>query len=188
MSEAESLGLNDQGGQRSSSRSAAIDLLFVLGTLFVVKTTLLKIDALWTYAGPVALLASLAVAHWRLKANGEHWSSLGLQRPERIGRTIFWTAVLLIVTVVAGSAIENMVPLISGNDANVVDPRYAGRFANVPGNLPRYLYWMTIAWVVGAFAEEMLFRGMLISRFERLCCKLLCSDSSISITKVGTAR
>ena len=38
----------------------------------------------------------------------------------------------------------------------------------MPGNLPAYLFWLGIAWVIGGFTEEVLFRGMLISRFEKL--------------------
>ena len=49
-----------------------------------------------------------------------------------------------------------------------VDPRYSGRFADLPGNTGRLLYWISVSWIVGGFVEEMLFRAMLQSRFERL--------------------
>lgn len=168
MDEAQMVGNERGDGQRGTVRAAAVDLLLVLATLLAVKAAMLGIDALWTYAGPVSLLAAVLVAHWRLRANGEGWGDLGLRRPARPGRMAMWAAVLLIVTIAAGIAIESLIPSITGIDTNAIDPRYAGRFAAVPGSLPHYLYWMIISWVIGAFAEEMLFRGMLVSRFERL--------------------
>ena len=168
MDEAQSATVNRPDLRSASIRTAAIDLLFVLATLIITKALLLQIAALWTYAGPVSLLASLFVAHWRLQRNGESWRDLGLQKPQKLGRVVLWAVLLLIVTIAAGIAIETLIPAITGNNPNAIDPRYADRFADVPGNLYLYLYWMIVSWVVGAFAEEMLFRGILISRFERL--------------------
>ena len=52
---------------QSSHSDIAVDLLFTLGTLFGLKYLLLQFDVMWTFAGPISLLAALAMATWRLK-------------------------------------------------------------------------------------------------------------------------
>jgi membrane protease YdiL (CAAX protease family) len=47
-------------------------------------------------------------------------------------------------------------------------PERPDRFAGIAGNLPIYLLWVSIGWVIGGFTEEMVFRGFLINRFDRL--------------------
>lgn len=43
-----------------------------------------------------------------------------------------------------------------------------GRFANVPGNISAYIFWVIVAWVIGGFTEELLFRGFMLERFGKL--------------------
>ncbi len=151
-----------------SAQVAAFDLLLILATLFIVKYVLLRAGGLWTYAGPISLLASIAVASLCLYKNGENWRELGLRKPENWGKLAFWSLFLLVGTIVAGIGIEVAASNFIGNDATSIDPNYANRFAKVPGNLPLYLYWIIVSWVVGGFVEEMLFRGILLTRFEQL--------------------
>lgn len=157
----------DAGTPSRSAQAAALDLMFVLGTLFVVKWTLLQFDQLWTYAGPASLVASVVVASWRLMRNRESWADLGLRKPVSLSRLLGWSLLALIVTMAAGIAIEAAITS-AGIIGAEIDPRYSRRFAGLPGNTPMFAYWVAVSWVVGGFVEEMLFRGMLISRFERL--------------------
>ncbi|MEQ1865600.1 MAG: CPBP family intramembrane glutamic endopeptidase [Micropepsaceae bacterium] len=157
----------DGGNRVSHISGAATDLLILLGTLFVIKTALLQFDPLWTYAGPISLTASAAVATWRLYRNREGWADLGLRRPVSITRVLVWSGVALVITMAAGPAIELAVSS-AGISGTEIDPRYSGRFADLRGNTPMFVYWVFLSWFVGGFVEEMLFRGMLISRFERL--------------------
>lgn len=155
-------------GPNGPARKAAFDLLLVLGTLFLVKSALLQVDDLWTYAGPISLVASVAVATLCLRRNRESWADLGLKRPVSISRMLGWSLVALVVTMAAGAAIEIAISSAGIERSGEVDPRYASRFADLPGNTGLFLYWISASWVVGAFAEEMLFRAMLLTRFERL--------------------
>ncbi len=152
--------------------SAAIDLLLVLGTLFVVKSVLLQFDGLWSLAGPLSLLAAVAVASWCLYSRNENWGDLGLKRPQNIPKMLLWSLVAMVVTMAAGIVVGIILSLAPISDLGEVDPRYSDRFADLPGNARLYLYWIVVAWVIGAFAEEMVFRAMLISRFELLLSKL----------------
>ncbi len=153
---------------RPAPRTAGWDIAYVLGTLYAIKYSFLQVPMLWAYAGPVSLLTATAVATWRLHRNRESWADLGLRMPASVWKMLGWSLAALIATVIAGIVIGSGLPLLLGDASAPIDPRYAGRFANVPGNLAPYLFWVATAWIVGAFAEEMLFRAMLISRFERV--------------------
>lgn len=151
--------------------AAAYDLFAILGTLFAVKSTLLMFDSLWSYAGPISLLSALAVASWCLYSRGGKWADLGLRKPESMPKMLLWSLVAFMITIAAGILANTAVTAAFSGNLGEVDPRYSGRFADVPGNTMLYLYWILVSWVVGAFAEEMLFRAMLISRFEQLLAK-----------------
>jgi membrane protease YdiL (CAAX protease family) len=158
-------------GAGSNIPAAAYDLFAILGTLFAVKSTLLLFDSLWSYAGPISLLSALAVASWCLYRRGGKWADLGLKKPESISKMLMWSLVAFVVTMAVGILANSAVTAVFSGDLGEIDPRYRNRFANVPGNAMLYTYWIVVAWVVGAFAEEMLFRAMLISRFEQLLSK-----------------
>lgn len=163
--------LPQSSGVTGNIPAAAFDLFAVLGTLFAVKSALLMFDSLWTYAGPISLLAALAVASWCLYKRGGKWADLGLRKPESIPKMLLWSLVALMVTMVVGILANIAVTAAFGGDSSEIDPRYSNRFAEVPGSTMLYLYWILVSWVVGAFAEEMLFRAMLISRLEQLLSK-----------------
>lgn len=160
---------------RQNRLSALLDLILIIGVLVGLKSLLLNFDAIWSYAGPISLLAALATATWRLRANNEKWSDIGLGRPTSIVRTVLWTILALVLTIVAGILAQSLATsLIGGPDAatQAIDARYQDRFANLPGNLPVFLFWLATAWIVGGFTEEMLFRAAMVSRFERLFAKI----------------
>jgi len=150
------------------------DLLFTLATLIGLKYLLLQFSVMWTFAGPISLVAALAVATWRLKCNNQTWKSLGFVHSTSHLKLVLWTLMALILTILAGSLAGALAgglmtaPAI-GEQASTFAQN---RFANVPGNLPVYLYWLVISWVIGGFTEELLFRGFLISHFEKLFSKL----------------
>jgi len=164
MSDAADRTARDAG---SPAGSAAVDLALVLGTLIAIKMALLPFDRLWTYAGPISLTASAAVATWRLYRSGEVWADLGLRRPASVTRMLGWSFLALVATLAAGVAIEAGIAA-AGIAGEEIDPRYSSRFADLPGNTQAFVYWIVMSWFVGGFVEEMLFRGMIMSRFERL--------------------
>jgi len=163
---------NSENTVKRGPRSALFDLVAIVGALLVLKSLLLRSEAVWIYAGPISLLAALGVATWCLHRRGETWRSVGLTRPDSLWRAGLWTFVALIVTIAAGLLVEGAVASVIAPADEVTQAtgaRYQGRFADLLGNLPVYLFWLATAWIVGGFTEEMLFRGILLSRIERLC-------------------
>ena len=151
-----------------ATQNAAIDVGLVLGTLLTLKYALLSVEALWTYAGPISLLSALAVANWRLRQGGESWADLGLERPQSWRKTVVWTLAALILTTAAGILFETFVSAALGDAATRAEPGNIGRFTDLPGNTVAFIYWLAVAWIIGGFSEEMLFRGLLITRLETL--------------------
>jgi len=164
--------LSTNRATKSDIRVAAMDIFLVLATLLILKSVLLEIEALWTYAGPISLLASLGVASWRLRKSNETWASLGLKRPQSWSKTLAWTLAALVLTTAAGIFAETFVNTVAGGTFPQPEGSNSGRFADVPGNTILYLYWLAVAWTIGGFTEEMLFRALLITRFERLFSRL----------------
>ncbi|MCH2458445.1 MAG: CPBP family intramembrane metalloprotease [Henriciella sp.] len=155
--------------------TALIDLALIIGVLLIAKTALLNVEAVWAYAGPISLLLALVVASWRLKAGGHSWRDLGVQRPKSWLWLAIQTVIALIVTIGVGILAQSLAVSVIGEASEAtqaIDARFLGRFDNLPGNLPVYLFWLTMAWVIGGFTEEMLFRGALFSRFESLLADL----------------
>ena len=154
--------------RRTNALGSVSDLVLIIGTLMAVKTALLQFDSLWTYAGPISLLAAFGVASLCLYRNKERWANLGLRAPSSYPKIVGWAFVALIVTMVAGVLVNLAIGAVLVDPSAGIDPRYGDRFADLPGNTPVFLYWVAVSWIIGAFVEEMLFRAMLISRFERL--------------------
>ncbi|PHS24915.1 MAG: hypothetical protein COA85_07615 [Robiginitomaculum sp.] len=151
--------------------TAGRDIILILGTLYITKALVLNIDALWAYAGPISLLAALGMSRVCLVLNQQKWADIGLKRPDSIMKMLLWTVLILVLTTLLGALIEGVVASAfppAGSAVSTINERFQNRFAAVPGNLPAYLFWLGIAWVIGGFTEEVLFRGMLISRFEKL--------------------
>ncbi len=147
------------------------DLIFIIGALLTSKFLLLQVDTIWTYAGPISLFIALGIAIFCLRQQQENLASIGLKRPESKKQLVLWTVIALVLTIGVGILAESLLPkFISEPDqaTQAIDARFQGRFDNLPGNFPVYLFWLTVAWIVGGFTEEVLFRGMLFSRFEQL--------------------
>lgn len=152
-------------------KAALIDLTIIIGTLIILKFLLLNVESFWSFAGPLSLLAALGVATWPLKNRRITWRSLGLACPTNIWQTLLWTVIALVVTMAVGAIAQSIsVQLLGGpNEALLaIAAKYQGRFDDVPGNLPVFIFWLAVAWIIGGFAEEMLFRAALLTRFENL--------------------
>lgn len=157
--------------QRLSRLNAFVDLAIVIGVLLVLKSVLLTAGEIWIYAGPISLLVTFAVASILLRVRQQDWARVGLKSPTNYKWTALWVVVAFVVTIAAGIGAEmlttSFLPEPSA-ETQAIDERYSGRFENLPGNLPVFLMWLAIAWVIGGFVEEMLFRGFLFDRFEQL--------------------
>ncbi len=167
--------LSDSDTGSNTIKTAVVDLIYVLATLFILKETLLQFPVMWTFAGPISLLSALGVAIWRLKLSGQSLKTIGFVQNQTKRSLVLWTVVALASTLilanVAVSLIGQLFELPSGTNEEL-SQAMSGRFSNVPGNLAVYAYWLVVAWVIGGFTEELLFRGFMLHRFEQAYKKL----------------
>jgi CAAX protease family protein len=112
---------------------------------------------------PVTEIPALLVLGWvSLRRRELPWSAVGLRRPEN-GRR----AALLIAAGVA-YAISSLYTLDPLLDRLTGHPADLSEFGDVRGNASMLLFWLLLSWVLGAFGEELAYRGYLINRISDL--------------------
>lgn len=151
-----------------NDRSRTLIELAGFVTLAVVSKVI--VDPLsWRFSGPVTLLFTLVVLTLYLRRRQLRWSSFGLIRLSsgRARWLLLPQTLLVIVTILGTGLVVGFAGEASGlafmqPDAEAVNERWG----ELEGNLPLYLVWLTLGWVSSGFAEEMFFRGYLVSRLR----------------------
>jgi len=87
------------------------------------------------------------------------WLDLGLRRPTSWGKTFALGSLLA----VAATALDLWItrPVVQSITGQVRD---FSQFQAVQGNFGMLLTWLAISWILGAFGEEMAFRGYFLNR------------------------
>lgn len=99
-------------------------------------------------------------AWWLIRRAGERWCDYGLRAPDSWPR-LAWRCALLLSAVWLASRF--VVPALGQALGATSAPSI---LAYVRGNALAFAGWLMIAWVVGGFIEELLFRGFLLNRIE----------------------
>lgn len=115
-------------------------------------------------AVPARMLLLVLAATWMLRWAGDSWRGVGLRPPAS-----WWRCAGLVV---AGYLAVSAAFVVL---TQMIFPRLglashsAEVFAGLQGNLSELLYWLVfVAWGSAAVGEELLFRGFVQTRFERL--------------------
>jgi len=108
------------------------------------------------------LVLLLGLATQSIWIRGLGWSDLGLRRPALLGRTVLQAIVGALIILFSVRFL--MVPAAVGLTDTPLDLSALGE----PGDTRALTRWMTQAWSLAAFGEEMVFRGYLISRITDL--------------------
>jgi hypothetical protein len=146
-------------------------LLFVVASssalLFLeYRFDLMKdITAVWSTGTAITLvgtLVPLALAHVDVRLRGQTWTDLGLRRPRRPLLALLLVPVLLGAGLLLSAALSALPLPVNNGPPNV------NHLSNIPGNLPGFLWAMVVMWASAAFAEEVLFRGYLLTRLTEL--------------------
>lgn len=104
------------------------------------------------------LIVLLVVAGLILR-RGESWTDFGLDRPARI-----WVPILLAIGLFVAKLliVQPLADLVT-QFAELPKADHS-IFEHIHGNLPALVAWIGIAWGIGGFAEECIFRGFLMRR------------------------
>jgi membrane protease YdiL (CAAX protease family) len=91
------------------------------------------------------------------------WRDLGMSRPTSWLRTIVFGAIIGVVYQLIELWLID--PLLI---RLVNEPMDLSQFEPIRGSVPNLVVWVIIGWIIGAFAEELVFRGYLLNRFADL--------------------
>ena len=144
----------------------AIEILIVLALLHLLRLGFDHVD--WRYAGPVTLAVMSPVILIMLRRRGVRWSHIGI-RPIAWPKGILlflpqtFLAFFLIGLSGVGIALLGEALEIGVFTADQPDPQ--DRWGSLRGNTPLLLSWLAVLWFAGP-AEELIFRGYLISRLQ----------------------
>lgn len=114
-------------------------------------------------SGLVAIVVALLLIHWRLQRAGESWASLGFARAASVPRLLLVAVALYVVVLAAVSVLVR-----PAAQALHWPPQDLARFAAMRGHPWRLAAMLLLAWTSAAFGEEILFRGFLQGRLQRL--------------------
>ena len=106
---------------------------------------------------PTLLL--LAMGTGSLWLRRKSWLDLGLRRPASWLNTVVLGALLACATTAFSLWVAR--PGIEVLTGQVQD---FSQFQSIQGNLQMLLIWLAISWILGAFGEELAFRGYLLNR------------------------
>lgn len=145
--------------RRDSISTALRENRFIIaGELFFV--TIVQLFEVW---GLPAIFVLFPFGWLSLVLRKSGWRDVGLSRQVDWPRTIG-------IGVIAGAAnaliatglIQPLVYRLGGGQEDL------SQYASIQGNVPVLIVWILIGWVLGAFVEEMIYRGYLLNRFTDL--------------------
>jgi membrane protease YdiL (CAAX protease family) len=154
------LGATAATGEVHARRAAAVDLAILIA--FMASLNLITLAMTERYAGPITASCAVALITALLRRRGMRWCNLGMRRPSRP----LWLFAQVPVVLVAWRAAAFGAAALAGQ--YLPSPGTSARFGHLAGNLPATVWWIAIGWLIGGFAEEMIFRGFVLNRLEAL--------------------
>ena len=155
--------------------SKPLRVIELVGVFVVGASAILSCMAIWG-DGPVSSILSvwaanllmLAVIYWGLRRRGQSWSHLGL----RLGRPSLKSivkAILQSIPVFAAAIVAFVAgAILMANLVGMPEPADMSKYNYLQGNLPMTIFALGSVYVVSAFAEEVIYRGFLITRMREL--------------------
>lgn len=156
----DTLGATAATSQVHARRAAAVDLAIVIAFMASLNLTTLAVTE--RYAGPITALCTVILITALLRWHGMRWSNLGMRRPSHP----WWLFAQVPVVLVAWLAASFGAATLVGQ--YLQSPEISERFGHLADNLASTVWWIAIGWLIGGFAEEMIFRGFFLNRLEVL--------------------
>ena len=105
----------------------------------------------------LGMVISLLLAWAILRLQNKTWQDVGLRKPEHFGRLLLITLTAMATLFPVSHVVIGAVKTLTGTVPNLE------AFAVLRGNIATLAGGLVIAWVFGAFIEELLFRGFLLN-------------------------
>jgi len=153
----------------NSSAQPKFIVLEILAFLLLLLISRLAFDQIsWRYAGPMNLAFVLTVLAIYMRAQGIGLSKIGLRSIRwKKGVLLFLPQTLLafVLIGVSGVSIALLGEALNIGIFTAEQPDPELRWGKLLGNTPLFLSWLAVLWFAGP-AEELFFRGYLVSRFS----------------------
>jgi membrane protease YdiL (CAAX protease family) len=147
----------------AGTRNLLIVISAIVGGWLVSRFWLYPALGIPSYA-PLVLrpILGFLAAWWVLRKSGRSWSDLGLRRPPNL---LVAGIVTILLYAATWALFAYAVPVI----ATMVDAQSAPPFlAYIRGNPAALFEWLCVAWLVGGFSEELLFRAFFLNEIAGL--------------------
>jgi membrane protease YdiL (CAAX protease family) len=136
---------------KTSKPAIFIELVLATGLCFA---------RIFPFSVQILLVAFASLSLWLRDLS---WSAVGLRKPASWWKVVLLAmlsavAICVVVNLFVGPVVERLAGHSPGN----------ARFENVRGNLAVLIGWLSVAWTLAAFAEEMIFRAYFINRISDL--------------------
>ena len=124
----------------------------IMQILIVFLPVVFVLRSIWLLVG---LCLSTLLAWGMLRLCGKTWRDVGLRKPDDIRRLLYVTVIATMVLIPVSFAAKRMVMAITQTAPNLA------AFQTIHGNFMALAVGLVVAWLFGAFLEELLFRGFL---------------------------
>jgi membrane protease YdiL (CAAX protease family) len=112
---------------------------------------------------PISEVPALLILGWMsLRRRKIRWSSVGLRHPENARRAVLLLAAGVAYAIVSLYTLDPLIDRLTGHPADLSD------FVAVRGNVSMLLFWLLVSWLLGAFGEELAYRGYVMNRIADL--------------------
>ncbi|MCL2118533.1 MAG: CPBP family intramembrane metalloprotease [Planctomycetaceae bacterium] len=137
----------------------------LLQVLVVLLPSVFAFNNVFLLAG---LVFSTLLAWGMLRLQGKTWSNVGFHKPENVRRLALTTLIATAVLIPLSFAAKHVAIAVTGTTPNLA------AFQTIRGNIPALAAGLVIAWLFGAFLEELLLRGFLQNSLEIILLKEGC--------------
>ena len=165
-----SLSVRDWVGERDENKRVGflLDILMVFAPLLILGGL-----GEWLGDGTVlgamlinlAYILSVGAATLVLRSRGRGWRDIGLARPASWPKTILLGFGVAVSALLASVALQVIIQVIPGVE---LAPSDQSSFDAIGGNLPLLILYLTAAWTIITFGEEMIFRAFLTNGLAAL--------------------
>ena len=166
----DSLSVRDWVGERDENKRVGflLDILMVFAPLLILGGLgewLGDDSVLGALFINLAYILGIGVATLVLKSRGLGWRDIGLARPASWPKTILLGFGVAVGALLASVAFQVIIQVIPGVE---LAPRDQSSFDAIGGNLPLLILYLTAAWTIITFGEEMIFRAFLTNGLAAL--------------------
>jgi len=134
----------------------------LLQILIVLLPPVFFLENLYLLLG---ISCSLLLAWLMLRIQHKTWNDVGLHKPEHLGRLLLITLIATATLLPLSHIVISAVKILSGQSPNLE------AFEMLRGNIAALAGGLVIAWIFGAFIEELLLRGFLLNTLYALLAK-----------------